>query len=90
VAQVSYEVRLTPAAERDLHRLDRQHQRQVSDAIDTLATNPRSFQAQALTGDEKGYYRLRTGNYRIVYTINDKAKRVTVTRVGSRQGVYKG
>ncbi|MGD9730430.1 MAG: type II toxin-antitoxin system RelE/ParE family toxin [Nitrospiraceae bacterium] len=86
--KVTYQVRFTPAADRQLRNLDRQFQTQVFRRIEKLADDPRPPGVEKLEGEET-IYRVRTGNYRILYTINDKALVVLVIRVGDRKEVYR-
>ena len=55
--------------------------------IGTLADNPRSMGAERLSGEEK--YRIRQGDYRILYQILDAQLIVTVVRIGNRREVYR-
>jgi mRNA interferase RelE/StbE len=55
--------------------------------IEDLAADPRPHGAEKLTADEK--YRVRQGNYRILYQIDDRAKRVTVVKIGDRKEAYR-
>jgi mRNA interferase RelE/StbE len=89
VAPPKFAVRITPAAERDIGRIDRQHQEQIAGTIDALENDARPYNSEVLTGAEKGYFRVRTGDYRIVYEIDYARNRVTVTRVGHRKEVYR-
>jgi len=83
----SYRVELTPAAQRSLRRLDRQAQRRVQAAIELLATDPRPPGAKALQG-RRGYLRVRTGDYRVVYTVMDDVLLVLVVALGHRREIY--
>jgi mRNA interferase RelE/StbE len=82
-----YRVELIPAAQRQLRRLDRQAQRRVQAAIDLLADEPRPPRAMALQG-RRGYLRVRTGDYRIVYTVRDEVLVVLVVALGHRREIY--
>lgn len=89
---MAYEVHIDRAAQRKIRRLDRPAQKRVSKAIDDLADDPRPTGTKALTGPFAGHYRLRIsapgGEYRIVWQIDDKAKRVDVIDAGSRENTY--
>jgi mRNA interferase RelE/StbE len=54
----------------------------------SLAENPRPPQAKALQEPWKGHYRLRVGDYRIVYTVADDRLLVLVVKVGEQEGVH--
>jgi mRNA interferase RelE/StbE len=84
---VTYEVRLTPAAVRQLRKLDPPGRRRVQAAIDLLAEDPRPPGARQLVGGA-GEWRVRTGDFRIVYDIRDGALLVLVVKVGHRRDVY--
>ncbi len=85
-----YAVSLTPSAERDLKGVkDRAVRRRLGAAIDSLATNPRPPNVEQLSGANLRAYRIRVGDYRILYTIDDKEVTVTVVRVGHRREVYR-
>lgn len=63
-------------------------QRQIAGKINTLATNPRSQGCKKLQGLQ-GLYRIRSGTYRILYTINDRKISVYVVAVDDRKSIYK-
>lgn len=82
-----YRVQLTPAAERDLLRIkDRTALNRIGQAIDSLAANPRPRGAKVLQGSS--VLRIRIGDYRILYTVED-ASIVLVARVRHRREVYR-
>lgn len=84
---MTYLVRIAPAAERQLRRFDPQVRRRVQAAIDLLASNPRPPRAIQLVGGA-GEWRVRTGDYRIIYDIQDDHLIVLVLRVGHRRDIY--
>lgn len=84
-----FTVRLTPAAQKDLRRLDRQHEDQVIKAIDGLEDDPRPFNSEELAGRSKGLFRVRTGSYRVLYEIDYEQSIVTVTRAKHRRDAYR-
>jgi len=86
-----YEVRLARRAVRSLEDLQRRDQQRIRAAIDLLAVNPRPPSCVALQG-EVGVYRVRVGDYRIVYEVLDQVlvvQVVQVVRVGHRREVYR-
>jgi mRNA interferase RelE/StbE len=86
---VAYRVELTPAAQRDLRSLDRPVLRRVDAKIRALAEDPRPHGAEKLAGEAE-IYRIRVGDYRILYQIEDALVRVLVVRVRHRREVYRG
>ncbi len=79
---------LTTAAARELRKLDPQSRRRIQATIDTLATNPRPPAATRLVGGA-GEWRVRTGDYRVVYEIHDDVLLILVLRMGHRRDVYR-
>ena len=64
------------------------HEKKYNEAILALSQNPRPHGCKKLT--DKGGYRIRVGNYRILYTVDDKAKAVVVYRIKIRgEATYK-
>ena len=84
-----YTVELTPAAKRQLRKLDRSIQERVVRRLDKLEKDPRPPGVEKMEGDES-IYRIRMGEYRIVYEIQDKVLVVLVLKVGHRREVYRG
>jgi mRNA interferase RelE/StbE len=82
-----YTVSAIPAVDKDLDRLSRQTQSRLLDRMEALAQNPRPSGARAIAG-RPGYFRVRVGDYRIVYGVDDTARTVTVVIVGRRDDVY--
>ncbi len=84
---MSYRLEIAPAAVRQLRKLDRAAQRRVQAAIELLASEPRPNGAKKLVGGA-GEWRVRTGDYRIVYEIHDNVLLVLVVAVGHRRDIY--
>ncbi len=85
---VTYRITLAPAAARQLRKFDPQVRRRIQAALELLATQPRPPAATRLVGGS-GEWRVRTGDYRIVYEIEDDQLLVLVLRVGHRRAVYR-
>ncbi len=84
---MTYQVRLAPAAVRELRKLDPPGRRRVQAAIDLLAEDPRPPGARPLVGGA-GEWRVRTGDFRIIYDIRDGELLVLVVKVGHRRDIY--
>ena len=84
---MTYRVEVAPAALRQFRKLDRAAQRRVQAAIELLATEPRPSGAKKLV-DGNGEWRVRTGDYRIVYEIQDNVLLILVAAVGHRRDIY--
>lgn len=83
---MKYRVTLSPAAARQLRKFDPQVRRRLQAAIDLLADEPRPPAATRLVGGS-GERRVRTGDYRIIYEINDGQLLVLVLQAGHRREV---
>ena len=84
---MTYRVEVAPAAVRQLRKLDRAAQRRVQAAIELLAIEPRPSGAKKLVGGN-GEWRVRTGDYRVVYEIQDNVLLILVAAVGHRRDIY--
>lgn len=82
-----YRVVTSETAERQFNRLDRQIQERIRDHIESLAENPRPPGVKKLKGYRE-YWRIRVGDYRVIYTIQDDRLLVCVIRIGHRREVY--
>lgn len=85
---MTYRIEVAPAALRQLRKLDRTAQKRMQAAIELLAEQPRPSGAKKLVGGE-GEWRVRTGDYRIVYEIHDDVLLVLVVAVGHRREIYR-
>lgn len=83
----SYSVLFVRSAVKELERIPAKDRQRIVARIGALADNPRPAGAEKLSGDDK--YRIRQGNYRILYEIVDATLIVTVVRVGNRREVYR-
>ncbi|MEX0906743.1 MAG: type II toxin-antitoxin system RelE/ParE family toxin [Gemmatimonadota bacterium] len=83
----SYNVRITRSAAKELEALPLRDRKRIANRIERLGPDPRPAGSEKLSGEEK--YRLRQGDYRILYEIFDRELRVTVVRIGHRRDVYR-
>ncbi|GLY26623.1 type II toxin-antitoxin system RelE/ParE family toxin [Micromonospora sp. NBRC 101691] len=81
-------VEVHPAALRELHKLPRPAFGEALKVIVALVTDPRPAGAKALVGEPSGTLRVRIGDYRIVYLVDDAQRLVTIYRVAHRREVY--
>ena len=84
-----YTVTILPAALRVLRSLPRNIRTRIRGEIDSLADNPRPHGVKSLQGSQKGYLRVRVGDYRIIYRIEDDRLLVVVVGIGHRREVYR-
>ena len=85
---MTYRVSLAPAAARQLRKLDPPARRRIQATIELLAADPRPPAATQLVGGS-GEWRVRTGNYRVVYEIKEEILLVLILAVGHRRDVYR-
>lgn len=83
-----YAIEFRPSARRDLKDLPREILQRISRKIDSLADNPRPPGVEKLSGSEDSY-RVRVGDYRILYEIRDKVLLVVVVRIRHRREAYR-
>ena len=84
---MSYRVVLADRAEKELDALDRHVRGRVLTAILRLAENP--YQATNVKSLSSGFYRLRVGDYRVIYEVKDDILAILVIKVGHRREVYR-
>jgi len=82
-----YTVRLKRSAERELRRLPRDNIPRILSRMQQLASQPRPPGCKKLTGEEE--YRVRQGDFRILYTVDDQQRLVEVVKIAHRREVYR-
>ncbi|MCP4418668.1 MAG: type II toxin-antitoxin system RelE/ParE family toxin [Chloroflexi bacterium] len=82
----NYKIVIKRSVAKDLRPIPNKDVRRILNRIEQLAKNPRPPGSKQLAGDIK--YRIRQGNYRILYTVEDEIVTVTVVKVGHRRDVY--
>lgn len=85
---MAYSILLAPPAERQLKGLAEPVQKRIVKRLRTLRENPRLQGVKKLAGEED-LYRIREGDYRIIYVIRDKELIVLVVKIGNRKEVYR-
>lgn len=81
-----YRITIKNSAAKELEALPKKDLQRIIKRIQTLAQNPRPDGSQKLSGKEQ--YRVRQGDYRIVYSIEDKDSQVDIFKIGHRREVY--
>jgi mRNA interferase RelE/StbE len=82
-----YEIIIKPTAEKSLDNVPQPTRRRIIDALEELRANPRPTGVVKLAGMEN-LWRIRIGNYRVVYEIYDRRLIVLVLRIAHRKDVY--
>jgi len=85
---VNYEIELAPKAEKQFKKLAKDIQKRVSKRIDKLGKNPRPKGVTKLSGEDD-IYRVREGDYRIIYAIQDHLLLVLIVKIGHRRDIYR-
>ena len=83
-----YDVYLHPSAKRQLDGLPGGVRPRIDDALRKLGDNPRPGGCRKLAGGD--CWRVRVGDYRIIYTVDDQKRRVSVAWIGLRKDAYRG
>jgi mRNA interferase RelE/StbE len=83
-----YEIQFKSSAWKAFNKLEGEARGRIAEAVMSLAENPRPRKARKLSG--KGdFYRIRSGDYRVIYEVREKALVVLIVKVGHRREVYK-
>ena len=81
-----YKILFRASVEKDFQGIPRKEVEKILHRIEALAENPRPPGCEKLTGQER--YRIRQGNYRVLYSIQDRELTVWVVKVGHRKEIY--
>jgi len=84
-----YQIRVLDAAAHDLARLDPAVARRIVNRIRWFAENLDDIKPEALTGDLAGLYKLRVGDYRVVYELLHSEQEIVIYLIGHRREVYR-
>ncbi len=84
-----YHIRILDAAARELTRLDKLVGRRIVKRINWLAVNLDDLKPEALAGDLSGFYKLRAGDYRILYEVLRDEQTIVIHVIGHRREVYR-
>jgi len=84
-----YRIRILEAAVRELAGLDKRIARRVVQRIRWLAANLERIRLEALSGDLAGLYKLRVGDYRVIYQILREERTILIHAIGHRSEIYR-
>jgi mRNA interferase RelE/StbE len=82
-----YEILFKESVWKDLKKIPKRELKKILSRVEKLGNDPRPMGCEKITGEE--LYRIRQGNYRVVYSIQDNELTVWVIKVGHRKGVYR-
>ena len=83
----SYRLLLKKSAERELRKIPKTDLQRITERIKELAALPRPSGSEKLAGQDS--YRIRQGDYRIVYTVDDAHRLIEIMKIGHRREVYR-
>jgi mRNA interferase RelE/StbE len=84
---MTYEVEFTKSAQKELKKLPKKVSLRIAKAILKLSENPRAAKVRPMVGVRS--WRLRVGEYRVIYDISDKKLSILIIRVRHRKDVYR-
>ena len=84
-----WSVEFLPKAENDLAKLDRAVRRRIIEKVEWLRANIDTVFPIPLTGEFKDFYKLRVGDWRVMYKIEWRSSKILVSYIGRRDRVYK-
>ncbi|MCK5707062.1 MAG: type II toxin-antitoxin system RelE/ParE family toxin [Candidatus Aureabacteria bacterium] len=82
-----YNISIKKSAVKELENIPKKHLQKIVKKIQSLSNNPRPQGSQKLSHKEQ--YRMRQGDYRIVYSVQDKEQSIVIVKVGHRKEVYR-
>lgn len=85
-----YRIIISQLALKELTRLQRPVIQKVETAINQLSENPRPIGVKKLKAQSEDLYRIRVGDYRIIYSIEEEIKIIDVRKIGHRKDIYRG
>jgi len=85
---LSYQITIRKKALKELELLPKKTNEKIVLVIDALSENPRPQGCKKLKGEEEYLWRIRVGDYRIIYTIEDSIKIIDIRRIGHRRNIY--
>jgi len=86
---MTYQVKFMPKAIEDISHLDKAIAQRILTKMRWLSENFDILTPEVLIGKWQGLFKLRVGNYRVVYTVNQKDKLIIVHLIGHRRNIYK-
>ena len=84
-----YQIRILDTAARELARLDKVVGRRIVNRIRWLAVHLNDIEPEALRGDLAGFYKLRVGDYRVIYEIMRSEQTIVIHLIGHRREIYR-
>ena len=86
---MAYKILFNDAIAKDLKRIDVMQQKRILNAIDTALSMLPKQSGSPLKGKYKGFWKLYVIPYRVIYSIDDKAKIIRIEKIGHRKDIYR-
>lgn len=86
---MNYELEFTPEAVADLEKLTQVVSNRIVNKINWLSENFDMITPEPLTADLVGFYKLRVGDYRVIYSFSNQPKIITIDKIGHRREIYR-
>jgi mRNA interferase RelE/StbE len=86
---VKYEVEISESAEKSLEKIPKKDRLKILEKIDALEHDPMPAGSIKLKGYKEVLYRIRSGNYRVVYSVKQEVLIILVVEVGHRREIYR-
>lgn len=83
-----YKIILTKAVEKQLKKIPKKDQLKITDKLQSLSSNSKPSEVKPLKGKLAPYYRIRSGDYRVIYAIEDDKLVVLIIKIAHRKDVY--
>ncbi len=84
-----YRIEFRPRARKDLKSISKPLAARIVNSIEQLASNPTPIDSKLLKGSLQGLYRLRVGQYRVIYLLKAEEILILITRIGHRKDIYR-
>lgn len=84
-----YQITITQSALKELKQLQKPVVQKIEKLISGLAINPRPVGVKKLKGNNENIYRVRSGDFRVVYAIEDAVRIVEIRKIGHRKDIYR-
>ena len=85
---MKYQIKIRKEALKELAHLPTKVNVRISNAIDQLAENPRPVGSKKLKGEKEYLWRIRVGDYRVIYLIEDTIRIIEIRKIGNRRDIY--
>ena len=86
---MTYKIQISQSAFRELKQLQKPAIKKIGQLIESLAENPRPSGVKKLKAVNEDLYRVRAGDYRVVYAVDDTIRIVDIRKIGHRKDIYK-